>query len=277
MHAQQMRLRVFQIIEKAETDDLWSRVFDLFIVTLIMLNVVAVVLSSYASVSKIYGSLFDVFELVSVIIFTIEYGLRLWTAQFKYPQLGAASAVFRYLISFMALVDLAAILPFYLPMLFPFDLRFLRILRVTRIMRILKVHRYTESLQMIARVLKSRAQDLIVTVFITSLLLLLASSVMYYLENEAQPSQFPNIVASFWWAIATLTTVGYGDVYPVTVGGKIISGIIAVLGIGLVALPTGIISSGFLDELQRKRSKRIVPVVSCPHCGRALESEDRQT
>jgi len=277
MQIQQLRLRLFQIIEKAGTNDQPSQIFDSFIVTLILLNVIAVVASSYQSVAASYAGLLNVFETVSVIIFTVEYGLRLWTAHFKYPQLHPFYAVLRFTVSFMALVDLAAILPFYLPMLLPIDLRFLRILRVTRILRVLKIQRYTESLQMIGRVLKSRARELIVTVFITSLLLLLASSVMYYLENVAQPSQFPNIVASFWWAIATLTTVGYGDVYPITVGGKIVSGLIAMLGIGLVALPTGIISSGFLDELQRKRAKKHTNIETCPHCGKPIHSDEYDT
>jgi len=181
--------------------------------------------------------------------------------------------VIRYVFSFMAVVDLFAILPFYLPAILPVDLRFLRILRVARILRVLKIHRYTESLQMIGRVLRQRGRDLLVTVFITFLLLLVASSVMYYLETDAQPDQFPNIVASFWWAIATLTTVGYGDVYPVTVGGKIISGIIALLGIGVVALPTGIISSGFLDELENKRSQEERSPTVCPHCGKPISGD----
>ncbi len=172
----------------------------------------------------------------------------------------------------MALIDLAAILPFYLPMIINLDLRFLRILRLTRIFRILKINRYTESLEMIKVVLYKKKEELGVTTFVTFLLLLFSSSLMYYIETEAQPEAFPNIIASFWWGVATLTTVGYGDVYPITVIGKILSGIIALLGIGLVALPTGIISSGFMDEMNQKRkSEREYKKKNyCPYCGEEL-------
>ena len=157
----------------------------------------------------------------------------------------------------MAVIDLLAILPFYIPMLIPIDLRFLRVLRLTKILRILKLNRYSKSLQLLGKILKNKRADLLVTVFVTTILIIFASSLMYYIENPAQPEQFPNIVASFWWAITTLTTVGYGDLYPITILGKILSGVIALLGIGLVALPTGIISSGFIEELsQRKKGKR---------------------
>jgi len=267
MKTSSIQRRVFEIIERSEDGDTASRVFDLFIVSLILLNVAAVIAASFATFRAAYAHALDIFEIVSVAIFTVEYVLRLWTARYKYPHLRPALATVRYVFSFLALIDLCAVLPFYLPALFRVDLRFLRILRVTRILRVLKIHRYAESLQMIGRVLRDRGRELLVTIFITTLLLLVASSAMYYLEGDAQPEQFPNIVASFWWAIATLTTVGYGDVFPVTTGGKIISGIIALLGIGLVALPTGIISSGFLDELQRKRENTKPNSQVCPHCG----------
>lgn len=272
MDATPFRRRVFQIIEKAGPNDYASRTFDIFIISLILLNVAAVIAYSYPAARELHRGLFDLFELISIVVFTIEYLLRIWTAPLKYPHLRPPNAIVRYIFSFMAIVDLCAILPFYLPALFRVDLRFLRILRITRILRILKMNRYAESLQMIGRVLRRRARDLIVTVFMTSLLLLVASSVMYYAETNTQPTQFPNIVASFWWAVATLTTVGYGDVYPVTAAGKIISGIIAVLGIGLVALPTGIISSGFLDELNRKQTATTARPEVCPHCGQAIDT-----
>jgi voltage-gated potassium channel len=173
----------------------------------------------------------------------------------------------------MALIDLAAILPFYLPMFVIIDLRFLRILRLTRLLRILKINRYTESLDMIKVVLYQKKEELSVTMFITFLLLLLSSSIMYYVETDVQPDAFPNIIAAFWWGVATLTTVGYGDVYPITVIGKILSGIIALLGIGLVALPTGIISSGFMDQMSQKRKPKEEKKKKsyCPYCGEKLK------
>jgi voltage-gated potassium channel len=144
----------------------------------------------------------------------------------------------------------------------------LRILRLTRILRILKVNRYSKSLDLIGHVVNKKKYELLVTMFITSILLLLASSVMYYIENVSQPESFPNIIAAFWWAVATLTTVGYGDVYPITVWGKFISGIIALLGIGLVALPTGIISAGFLEIIEESKSDKKCNY--CSNCGHKL-------
>jgi len=262
------RKRIFQIIEKAEGNDIPSRVFDYFILFLNVSNVLAVVLQSFENLSISYSVGFRIFETVSVLIFSIEILFRLITSDFKYPKKKMVYSILRYSISFMAVIDLLAIIPFYLPLLLPIDLRFLRILRLTRILRILKVNRYSKSLDLIGQVLNRKKYELFVTMFITSILLLLASSIMYYLENGAQPESFPNIIASFWWAIATLTTVGYGDVYPITILGKIISGIIALLGIGLVALPTGIISSGFLELIEDKKDNEGINY--CPKCGERL-------
>ncbi len=269
--------RIFQVIEKAETNDKTSKVFDATIIILIVINILAVILQSFQELSIRYDSFFTRLEFISVIIFTIEYILRISTSNLKYPTKTKFKATIRYLFSFMALIDLFAILPFYLPMFMAIDLRFLRILRVTRILRVLKIQRYNNSLKMINSVIQRRKEDLLITLFITFLLLLLASSVMYYIENKSQPDSFPNIVASFWWAIATLTTVGYGDVYPVTVLGKILSGVIALLGIGIVALPTGIISSGFVEEMEKKikeqeeKDGKKKEKIFCPYCGEKLK------
>jgi len=267
-----LKQRIFQILEKAEDGDRLSRIFDIFILILILMNVLAVILASFPDFSFNHSRLLDIFEIISVTIFTIEIVLRFYTSSLKYPEYSKAKAFFKYAFSVMALIDLFAILPFYLPLIIPIDLRFIRILRITRILRILKVNRYSSSLDLIGRVLNKKKYELFITLFITSLLLLLASSIMYYLENGAQPDSFPNIIASFWWAIATLTTVGYGDVYPVTVLGKIVSGIIALLGIGIVALPTGIISSGFMEILdEENEDKRSPDIKYCPHCGGFLK------
>jgi len=240
---------------------------------LITLNVLAVVLESFQNLSSQYQVAFRSFEIVSVIIFTGEYLLRIMTADLKYPRKRKIFSVLVFIFSGLGLIDLLAILPFYLPFATRIDLRVLRILRLTRVIRIMKIGRYSRSLSLIARVFKRKRSDLLVTIFVTSLLILLASSLMYYIESDTQPEEFPNIVASFWWAIATLTTVGYGDVYPVTVLGKILSGIIAMLGIGLVALPTGIISSGFMEEIQGSSCYDGDPHKFCPYCGKELSTE----
>lgn len=248
--------RLFQIIEPARSLDKISRYFDTTILILIILNVGAVILESFESLATDYQKLFQIFEIVSILIFTIEYGLRIYTSEYRYPQSKKLMAAIKYAKSPMAIIDLVAIIPFYIPFLLPIDLRFMRILRLTRTLRILKLNRYSKSLQLISRVLSKKKSDLLVTIFVTMLLIVFASSAMYYLETDIQPDQFPNIAASSWWAIATLTTVGYGDVYPVSILGKILSGVIALLGVGLVALPTGIISSGFIEEIQVAKNIR---------------------
>ena len=185
----------------------------------------------------------------------------------------------RFLVSPVGLIDLLAIVPFYLPLLIPVDLRVVRILRLVRFLRLLKLTRYTRSVTAIAAVVRERRHELMVAVFLTSLLLMVASTLMYYLESKVQPDAFPNIIASLWWAVATLTTIGYGDVFPVTGLGRLLSGIIAVLGIGLVALPTAIISSGFVEALARNKAEAADEQASdavsprfCPHCGKPLDA-----
>jgi voltage-gated potassium channel len=269
--------KIFRIIEKAEKNDKASKFFDSFLIILIILNIISIILESFNSLSITYHNFFKIFEIFSVIIFSIEYLLRLFTSDLKYPNVSKMQATIKYIFSMMAVFDLFAILPFYLPMIIPIDLRFLRILRLTRILRIMKIQRYNNSLSLIANVIRRKKSDIIVTLFITFLLLLLSSSIMYYVETKSQPESFPNIIASFWWAIATLTRVGYGDVFPVTVLGKILSGIIALLGIGIVALPTGIISSGFIElleegkkEIEEENCEKSSKKKYCPYCGNDL-------
>ena len=171
------------------------------------------------------------------------------------------------------MVDLIAILPFYLPFIFRFDLRFIRILRVLRLLRILKIHRYTQALNLVGNVFYEKRSELGASIFVTFILMLVSSTIMYNLENEVQPEKFPDIISTFWWSVATLTTVGYGDVYPITGWGKLISGIIALLGIGLVAIPTGIISAGFIQKMEENKKnvpKEIKGFTYCHHCGTKL-------
>lgn len=265
-----IKSKIFKIIEPAEKADISSLIFDGFIISLIILNVLAIILESYQVLSDKYYSYFRLFEIISVTIFTIEYLLRLWTADLKFIKENKIISRLLYLITPLAIIDLLAILPFYLPLIIPFDLRFLRILRLIRIFRLFKIQRYSKSLKLITKVLNDKKEELFVTVFITFLLLLIASTIMFYIEHDVQPENFPNIFSSFWWAVATLTTVGYGDIYPITGWGKFLSGIIALLGIGLVALPTGIISSGFMKEIHKNKKKEC----KCPKCGSIFIEEE---
>lgn len=242
-----------------------SRIFLFFIQGLIIFNLLAVMFESVEHLRNSYGSFFFWFEVGSIVIFTAEYLARVWCADIG--TMKPIKARLKFIFSFLGLVDLLAIMPFYLPFLISLDLRFLRILRLVRILRVLKIARYSKALRMIGKVLKKTKEELFLTLGITFLLLLIASSLMFYVEHEVQPEQFSNIFQSFWWAVATLTTIGYGDIYPVTALGKFLSAIIAVLGIGLVALPTAIISSGFMTTMKENRERHI-----CPHCGEEIDS-----
>lgn len=258
---------VHEILEPDRGGNRASRIFDLFMLTLITLNVLAIILETVPSIKKQLPHFFPAFEIFSVCVFSVELLLRLWCCnlaeRYRHPVLGRL----RFLFTPLPLIDLIAILPFYLPF-FGIDLRFARVLRLFRIFRLAKIGRYSRAMRTLGRVLVSRRAELILTLFILVVLLIFASSLMYYAERDVQPENFPSIPATMWWSVVTLTTVGYGDVYPVTHFGKVLAGIIAVLGIGLFALPNGIIAVAFIEQLQAKQKKSQV----CPHCGKHLES-----
>ena len=245
--------------------------FSKFIYGLIVLNVIAIIFESHKDILRSYNQFFQAFEYFSIVVFSIEYVIRIWIADldnntpilFRSKRLG-------YVCSGYGIIDLIAIVPFYLPLLVAFDLRIVRILRLLRLLRILKLGKYSKSLRIIKNVLKDTKPQLSVTVFVAWILLVLASTLMFYAENDAQPDKFSNIGDSLWWAVATLTTVGYGDVYPVTVTGKLLSAIIALIGIGFVALPTGILSSAFVDNVRKDREKS--KLCRCPKCGEEIKT-----
>lgn len=258
-----LRRRIWEIIDVAAPGDVASRIFDVFIMTLISLNVVMVVLETVKSLQLAWGSFFKWFELFSVIVFTIEYLLRFVTCttdeRFKHPLKGRI----RFALTAMALVDLLAILPFYLPMVVKLDLRFIRAIRLFRLFRLFKMGRYSSALQTLHAVLVEKREELLIAVFAVMILLIISSSMMFYIENEVQPDAFPSIPGAMWWGVATLTTVGYGDVYPLTPIGKFLGALIALTGIGIFALPAGILASGFSERIQ----KSSLEVKRCPHCG----------
>ncbi|GAB1372348.1 hypothetical protein MASR1M45_24100 [Candidatus Kapaibacterium sp.] len=246
--------------------------FVKFIYTLIILNVISLILASYKEINYEYHPILEGFEVFSVIIFSIEYILRLWSATHEYETGTDLGKRMRFVFSFPGMIDLLAVLPFYLPLLIPFDLRVLRILRLFRLLRIFKLGRVSKSLQTVFSVLRESRAELSITLFVAFILMVLSSTLMFYVEHEVQPDKFENIGMSMWWAVATLTTVGYGDVYPVTGAGKLLSSVIALVGIGFVALPTGIISSAFMTKVQEEKSKKAAEdaatlITTCPHCG----------
>jgi voltage-gated potassium channel len=273
-----LRKRVDEIVTVAKPGDKLSKAFDIFIVALIALNVVALILQSVKSIEILCPRLFSLFELVSVVIFTVEYVARVWSCVEKPAYAKPVSGRLNFLITPLALVDLFAILPFYLPFT-GLDLRFLRVMRMMRIFRVAKLGRYSQSLQILHRVMAAKKEQLVCTLFVLLLLVIVAASMLYYAENHVQPEHFSSIPASMWWAVTTLTTVGYGDVCPMTGLGKVMASIIAVLGIGMFALPTGILGAGFVEEMNHRdqsgnsnadNASLTGKPARCPHCGKEI-------
>lgn len=265
------RQRIFHVLETRPRDSRLARLAQWLILGLIFLNTVAVILDSIESVWRQYSNFLYGFEVVSVFVFTLEYLLRLWTCVEDQRWRGGIRGRFRFALTWMALIDLLAIMPFFLPALFHhLDLRFLRAIRLLRVFRILKVGRYSESLKMLGRVLRAKREELYITLSVVLILLVVSSSLMYLAEHQAQPKAFGNIPEAMWWAVVTLTTVGYGDVYPVTVVGKCIAAVISLLGIALFSMPTAILAAGFIEEVHN----RAKPASVCPHCGGVIEPID---
>lgn len=261
-----VRHKVFHLLEVEAGDRGVERFINVALLALIVLNVIAVVVETVDDIRARFGGVLQGFEWFSVGVFSIEYILRLWSCtanpRFARPVVGRV----RYMLSPIALVDLLAILPAYLPWLIPLDLRFARAARLFRLARSLKIARYSQALRTLANVVRGKKEELGITALLGLVLLLFASSTMYYVEHDAQPRVFSSIPAAMWWGVVTLTTVGYGDIYPITGFGKFVAGFIAILGIGLYALPAGIIAAGFADELRKRGAARS----KCPHCGGEL-------
>ncbi|MEG4217920.1 ion transporter [Microcoleus sp. Pol14C6] len=207
------------------------------------------------TLSPEYTSLLANIEFFSSLVFTIEYILRLWVStvdrRYSHPLWGRL----RYALTPLSLIDLISILPFCLFLLFP-SLNFVNLIRVLRLLRLLKMSRYSESFRTLGAVLYAKKEELIATAFAVFILLIFASSVMYFVENEAHPETFGSIPDAMWWGVVTLTTVGYGDIYPITGLGKLLGAMLAFLGIGIFALPAGIIAAGFSEELQKKKQEK---------------------
>ena len=238
----------------------WGKRLEIFILSLIFLNVAAVILESVQSVQDRWGLYLAYFEIVSVWVFSIEYVLRLWSCteeeRFRHPIIGR----FRYITTPAAIIDLFAILPFLLTS--QFDARGLRILRMLRLFTLAKTGRYYRSVRLLGRVFISKKEELMITFSLLIFMLIITSSFMYAVECHAQPEAFASIPHTMWWAVATLTTVGYGDVAPITGMGRFLGAIVAIIGIGLFALPASILGSGFMEEVNKARVKKVV----CPHC-----------
>lgn len=245
------RRRLYEIIELGHGDSRASRIFDTAIVSLILLNIAAFVAETVPTLSAAYGSFFSAFEIFSVAIFTLEYALRLWTAV-EVPflkRLPPWTARLKLALRPALLIDLVAILPFYLSMLFSIDLR---VLRALRLLRFFKLSRYSPAMHTLLRVLVNEQRALIGAGLLLLTAVLFAATGIYYIEGAVQPEKFGSVPDAAWWAIATLTTVGYGDVAPITPFGKVFGSIAMVTGLCILALPVAIISAGFAQELARR-------------------------
>lgn len=266
-----IKQKAYDLVRTDKTT-LISSIFDGTIITLIIINVVLVILDTF-SLPVWLSNLSSGIETFSIIIFSVEYALRVWTSDYLYPDKHPFVARVKYIFSFMAIIDLISILPFYLPFVIKVDLRVFRILRMIRLLRLFKMNRYTNALHTIGSVFKKKRSQLLSSLFVVFLLMIIASVLMYSVENPAQPDKFQNAFSGLWWAIATFTTVGYGDLYPITAAGKIISAIIALLGIGLVAVPTGIISAGFIEQMDGEKENKMVDDEKkyCPYCGHEID------
>jgi len=293
--------RVYEILTDPPEGDRFGRGFSVFILALIAVNVLATILETVRSLGEAYPRFFHGFELFSVVVFTAEYVLRLWSCTSdpatRHPVLGRLKVASRT----MPIVDLLAILPFYLQMLIPgLDLRFVRALRLFRIFRVFRAGRLAEAVRILAAVVRSRKDELVACFLVILLVVVLAGNVMYLLEHHAQSDRFSSVPAAMWWAVVTVTTIGYGDIVPVTTLGRILGAFMALLGIVMLALPVGVVGSGFLDEIQRRRAESTrgegealaaslasavaatvdaaasgtahpAPTV-CPHCGQPVRS-----
>lgn len=245
------RKRVSEIIEVGYDQDWPSRIYDLVNALAIFINLTASILYTFEQLRGQYGALLLTVESVTVAFFTVDYCLRLWTARALYSSRSEVKAALKYALSFSGLVDLLSFLPYYLPIFFPSGAVAFRMFRVVRIFRLFRINAYYDSLNVITQVIVSKRQQLFSSVFIILVLMLASSLCMYSLEHEAQPDVFTNAFSGIWWSMSTLLTVGYGDIYPITTLGKLFGIGIAFLGVGMVAIPTGIISAGFVDQYSR--------------------------
>ncbi len=279
-----LKKRVWEILDVAPEGDRVSQIESTIMFSLILLNATALILSTVEALNESYSVFFTLLEDVSIVLFTLEYLGRLWSCtvlpEYRSPFLGRL----RFAFTLESLIDLLAILPFYLSFV-DLDLRMLWLLRLLRIFRLLKLARYSTAVSLLGATIYARRAELIATGLLMFLILMIGSTLMFFAEREAQPDKFPDIPTAMWWAVITLTTIGYGDVFPITTLGKVIGGFIAIFGIGFVALPTGIISVGFVEELrafkesqkQNSAEKAVDTQDSvsvkyvCPHCGKEIE------
>lgn len=276
-----MKEKIFNIIQIGDKSNKISRAFDIFITIIIVGNIIVTFLETFDQLSSFSG-LFKIVEIVTVFVFCVEYILRIWTANYLYPEVTAGHARFKFLISFDGIVDLLTIIPAF----FLSGFVIFRMLRVARIFHLFRLNAKYDSFNVITTVLYEKRNQIISSVFIVLILMLASSLCMYSVEHDTQPDVFRNAFSGVWWSMSTLLTVGYGDIYPVTTLGRVMAICIAYLGVGAVAIPTGIISAGFVEQYQRKSSlsnlknadiKQIAEIfVDKRYAGKSIEEVEEQ-
>ena len=241
-----MRKRIFEIIQIGNRSDIPSRSFDILLSAAIVANIISMFMQTFDYFSPIY-TILKIVEGVTVLFFMLEYLLRIATADYLYPQKCKGAAVLRFMISFDGVIDLLTILPFF----FLSGFVAFRILRVVRIFHLFRLNAKYDSFNIITTVIKEKRRAIFSSVFIIFMLMLASSLGMYSAEHSAQPDVFKNAFSGIWWSVSTLLTVGYGDIYPITLIGRAMAILIAFLGVGAVAIPTGIISAGFVEQFTK--------------------------
>ncbi len=266
---------VFSILERGAQDSQqnWvSKLINYIILILIFLNVFAVIIQTEKNIAIEYNAFFSTLEYISVTVFSTEYLLRVWVSTeykaYKQPIWGRL----KYMISPMAIIDLFAILPFYLLLITKLDFRFIATFRFFRLLRIFKLKRYSHALNTLWQVIVDKKEELTINFVTILVLLIISSSLMYYIEHPYQPQLFSSIPATMWWSVSTLTTVGYGDMVPITPFGKLLSACIAMLGIAMFALPAALLSSGFTEHIKVERRKKMK--YNCPHCQQKIDGTE---
>ena len=253
--AKSYKLRIYEILEMTNAEDKTAEAVNIFMLVLVVLNVTAVVLETVESIYLAHKVLFQYFADISIAIFTIEYILRIWSCDVDPKYRRHILGRLRFSLTPLAMIDLLVILPTYVVLAFPADHKLLRSLRVLWTFRLLKLSRYSQSLQTITDVIRAQKRELAMSFSAILFFMVLSSTVIYFLEHEAQPKLFPDIPATMWWAVLTMTTVGE-NFYPITTLGKLMGGLLIILGVATFALPTSILTSGFVEELERRREEK---------------------
>ena len=251
-----VKKRIFEIIQIGTRVDFWSRAFDYFIVFMILLSISVTFMLTFVELSK-YADMMETIEFFTIVVFIIEYLLRVWTSDLLYPDLNKQQAAIRFIFSFYGLVELLTIVSYFGP-LYSNGMIALRIIRVTRILRLFQLNTNSDTYNVVAEVLMDKKKQLLSSISMILMLMLAASLCMYGFEHDVQPDVYENAFSGIWWAMSTILTVGYGDIYPITIGGKIMAILIALLGVCVVAIPTGVISAGFVEYDNRIRVETIL-------------------